>query len=197
MVRCGAVCIGAVGCCWLPAGRAQEQSSGLRSSGAVVSGASAGEGDRLSSLFPSDNERRAIAVSSRSVGASRRASCARDARCGRRFRARGRDAPYDDGRSLSPPHIPGVLGLVRVAVDYPEGWHDREETEETRGGRGAADNARSGEYNGVLLCVCVFIPRLTAEVNSSFIVSSSLSRMSRSHKEHRLSDDSSFPEEPS
>lgn len=34
---------------------------------AVASGTSAGEGEFLLSLYPSDNERRAIAVSSRSV----------------------------------------------------------------------------------------------------------------------------------
>jgi len=92
------------------------------------------------------------------VGASRRASCARDASCGRRFRARGRDAPYDNGQSLahSTIDIPGVLGLVRVQPrrGLPKGWHDREETEETRGERGAVDNARNGEYITVLLCLC-------------------------------------------
>jgi len=94
------------------------------------------------------------------VGASRRASCARDAPCGRRFRARGKDALYDDGQSLAYPtiDIPGVLGLVRVQRrrGLPAGWHGREETEETRGGRGAEDNARNGEYitdNGFIVFV--------------------------------------------
>lgn len=102
-----AVYIGAVRC--RPA--AQEQSRAARAQAKVAF-----------SLFPSDNERRAIAVSPRSVGASRRsvvrARCAvwPPVSCSRERRAVLRQ------QVIANP----IVSSNSFAVDYLKGWYERD-----------------------------------------------------------------------